>query len=94
MDDENPLLMFGAQVTRLRKFRSLSQEALAYKSELARSYLSNVERGKTNVSLVNIFKLASALEVRPIDLFSFPGEVPNQDFALTTQLEAGGIQGV
>jgi transcriptional regulator with XRE-family HTH domain len=65
IDYENRLLAFGKRVAELRKQSKMTQEALALKSGLDRSYLSGVERGQRNIALVNIFKLAEALEIEP-----------------------------
>ena len=54
---------FGKKVRNLRTSRGLSQEALAAKAKLHRTYVGGVERGERNISLVNIEKLAVALDV-------------------------------
>jgi transcriptional regulator with XRE-family HTH domain len=60
----DPLLdAFGAAVRELRQRRGLSQEALARIAELERTYLTEVELGKRNVTLLNIGRLAVALGV-------------------------------
>lgn len=71
IDYKHKLLAFGNKVAELRKQSKMTQEALAFKSGLDRSYLSGVERGQRNVALVNIFKLAEALEIEPGEFFSF-----------------------
>lgn len=43
----------------------LSQEALAEKANLHRTYISDIERGQRNVSLENIYNIAVALEIEP-----------------------------
>lgn len=61
---------FGARVLELRKQKtSLSQEALADKAGLHRTYVGAIERGERNVSLMNVYRLARALGVEPRDLF-------------------------
>lgn len=65
----NPLLMFGSRLVQLRKERGWSQEKLSLESGLARSYLGGVERGQRNIALLNIYKLAEALEISPAELF-------------------------
>jgi transcriptional regulator with XRE-family HTH domain len=56
---------FGDRLRQLRKQARLSQEQLALQSELDRSYIGRVERGKHNISLVNIHRIAEALGIRP-----------------------------
>ncbi|MDX2219560.1 MAG: helix-turn-helix transcriptional regulator [Burkholderiales bacterium] len=58
-----PLRAFGAAVAACRRGRGLSQEALALETGIARSYLSGVERGVRNISLLNIVRLAKALNI-------------------------------
>lgn len=60
---------FGIKIRELRKSRGLSQESLADLAELDRSYIGGVERGDRNISLINIQKLATALNVNIAELF-------------------------
>lgn len=66
-----PLRLFGSRLAELRKQKGWSQERLALESGLARSYLGGVERGQRNIALVNICRLAEALELRPMELLDF-----------------------
>lgn len=59
---------FGGKLRELRKQKGLSQEDLAFKSGLHRTYISDIERGSRNVSLKNIEKIAKALGLKPQDL--------------------------
>ncbi|MGH8873529.1 MAG: helix-turn-helix domain-containing protein [Acidimicrobiia bacterium] len=68
-------LAFGRRVRRLREQRGLSQEALAELAGLHRTYVSSVERGQRNVSLDNILRLASALDVTAPSLLEDLGGV-------------------
>ena len=69
------LRQFGVRLAKLRKKLKWSQEELALKSGVARSYLSGVERGKRNIALENICRLAETLGVRPYLLLDFNGEL-------------------
>lgn len=60
---------FGERVRQLRLPTGLSQEALAAKAGLHRTYVGSVERGERNISLDNIHVLAEALEVDVCELF-------------------------
>lgn len=61
-------LFFAARVRAERKRLGLSQEALAEKTGLHRTYIGSVERGERNVSIDNIERIAKALSVKPADL--------------------------
>jgi transcriptional regulator with XRE-family HTH domain len=61
---------FGGAIRTRRAERGLSQEALAFACELDRTYISGIERGERNPSLTNILKIASALALRPAELFA------------------------
>ncbi len=61
---ENHILKnFGAKVRHYRNLLGLSQEKFAEKANVHRTYIGTVERGETNITLVNVYKLAEALEV-------------------------------
>lgn len=55
--------MFGERVREIRKEKGLSQEELSYKANLHRTYIGMIERAEKNITLVNIEKIAIALEV-------------------------------
>lgn len=65
------LRLFGRHLATLRKQKGWSQERLALESGLARSYLGGVERGQRNIALLNICRLADALELKPWELLDF-----------------------
>jgi transcriptional regulator with XRE-family HTH domain len=69
---QDPLKQFGDRVRALRERTGLSQEALAAKAGIHRTYMGGVERGERNVCLKNIVRLAAALGVSPRDLFDDP----------------------
>lgn len=60
---KNPLLQFGERVKKVRLEQGLSQEDLAEQADLHRNYVSQIECGRRNLSLLNILKLARALKV-------------------------------
>ncbi len=59
---------FGKRVRALRDELGISQEELADRADLDRTYIGGIERGERNVSLVNISRVAKALGVMPRDL--------------------------
>lgn len=63
---DKTLIKFGERVRSLRKLASISIEELSFRSGLNRNYISDVERGKRNISLKAISKIAQGLNV-PIE---------------------------
>ena len=58
---KNVKVLFGKQLRKVRMAKGISQEELAFRSGLHRTYVSSVERGERNISIVNIQKLSEAL---------------------------------
>lgn len=56
-------IKIGLRIKELRKDKGVSQESLALLAELDRTYINSVENGKRNISIVNIEKIANALEI-------------------------------
>lgn len=57
------LIAFGQRVRSLRMENDLSQEKLAFKAGLHRTYIGMIERGEKNITLLNINKIATALNI-------------------------------
>ncbi len=62
---------FGQSVRKKRKQAELSQEELAEKLGIHRTYMSFIERGIRNPSLLMIFKISRALKMKIPELFDF-----------------------
>ncbi len=69
VEDIEYLKMFAQRVRTLREAQGISQEKLAEKSGLHRTYIGMVERLERNPSLVCIHKIANGLGVHVIELF-------------------------
>lgn len=61
---------FGNAVREQRKRKGYSQEELSFLAGLHRTYIGMIERGEKNITLVNIEKIAKALNVKIKDLFN------------------------
>lgn len=64
------LVKFGKQVRRIRLEQNLSQEELADKAGVHRTYIGMIERAEKNITLENIEKIARALKVSPKELIN------------------------
>jgi transcriptional regulator with XRE-family HTH domain len=62
------LVLFGEQLKKFRKERNISQEEVAFRAELDRTYISGLECGKRNPTLKILVKLAFALNMKPSEL--------------------------
>ena len=65
MTEATTLVEFGERVRHYRGRLGISQENLGFRSNLDRTYISDIERGKRNVSLLNITNIAYALQISP-----------------------------
>lgn len=69
MPRKNPVLrQFGEAVRLERKKQGISQEDLALRAEINRSYMGAVERGEENISILTMHKVAGVLRVKVSDL--------------------------
>jgi transcriptional regulator with XRE-family HTH domain len=65
MESKHEILnLFGENVRKYRRLLNISQEELAHKADLHRTYIGMIERAEKNITLVNIEKIANALEVK------------------------------
>lgn len=71
LDENEFLVLFGKRVRQLRKAKGMTQEIVATKAGFKRSYYGEIETGKRNISLLNLYKLASSLDVSLSTLFDF-----------------------
>lgn len=62
--------LVGENTARIRKEKGLTQEALAEKSGLSQQYISGLENGQRNPTIVTIYELACALGVGHLDLMA------------------------
>lgn len=68
--------LVGLNVKRLREKQGLTQEELAEKSGFSQQYLSDLERGRRNPTIVSIYELAQALSTGYLDLLRSPRQRP------------------
>lgn len=75
-DNDELVVRFGKRIRQLRLERGVgSQDELGDRANLHRTFIGRVERGETNITLENIYKLATALGVSLAELFESFKEV-------------------
>ena len=67
-NNSNSLKLLGDNVRKQRQKLGISQEELADRSDLHRTYIGGIERGERNIAFINLGKLARALGVEPSEL--------------------------
>ena len=72
--DKKLLSDLGLQIRHFRSQAGLSQEKLAFKCDLDRTYIGSVERGERNISIINLAKIAEALEIKLHELLNLTDE--------------------
>ncbi|HVR90608.1 MAG TPA: helix-turn-helix transcriptional regulator [Novosphingobium sp.] len=65
--------LIGQNVRRLRIAQDLTQEQFAERSGFSQQYISDLERGRRNPTVVSLYELAQALRTTPADLVSAGG---------------------
>jgi transcriptional regulator with XRE-family HTH domain len=73
LDADGALLRLGAAIREQRLARGLSQEALADAASLDRSHMGKIERGERNVTVLNVIRIARALQQEPSDILKRAG---------------------
>jgi transcriptional regulator with XRE-family HTH domain len=68
--------LVGRNFARLRQARGLTQEQVAARTDFSQQYISGLESGKRNPTIISLYELATALGVGPIDLIA---ELPSED---------------
>lgn len=68
MSKKSISIKFGEKVREIRVSQNLSQEQLAHLADVHRTYIGMIERAEKNITLVNIEKIANALNVKIKDL--------------------------
>lgn len=69
INDISILIKFGQKVKQIRNEQKISQEELAFRAGLHRTYIGMIERAEKNITLVNIEKISKALNINIKDLF-------------------------
>ena len=70
MTELNPKMRVGLRIKELRSQLGMSQETFAYSIEMSRTYFAEVETGKRNVSIENIDRIATGLNVSLREFFN------------------------
>lgn len=61
----------GNRIKEIRLIRGISQESLAHEAGLDRTYITSVEKGRRNISIINLEKIVNALNIKLSEFFDF-----------------------
>ena len=71
MKNEAYLKKIGENITRIRKSRGFTSKELGYRCDIDKSALIHIEKGRINVTVTTLAKIAEALEVEVLEFFKF-----------------------
>ena len=74
--NESGLKLFAQRLKEVRKLKNFTQEELAYQSGLTLSQIARIETARINPTLSTIFKIATTMDVKLVELFDF--ELPKE----------------
>jgi transcriptional regulator with XRE-family HTH domain len=77
---DDTLLMLGTRIRDIRKSAGLTQEELAEKAGFHSSYIGGLERAEKNITLRNLEKVATALNVEIYDLLKYKMNIKNKSY--------------
>jgi transcriptional regulator with XRE-family HTH domain len=69
--DEEGLILLAKRLKEIRAEKGISQEELAYRSELTLSQIARIETIKINPTISTLFKITRTLDISPSELFNF-----------------------
>ncbi len=69
--DTDYIIAFGKNLAAVRKKHSITQEELAFKTEISLSQVARIETGKINATIDTVNKLAKGIGVKTSELFDF-----------------------
>lgn len=72
-DGDQQLLKLGQSIRAYRTALKMSQEALADAAGIDRSHMGKIERGERNVTLLNVLRIAAAINQRPSEMLAAAG---------------------
>lgn len=72
-DEHKHLKAIGSAICAQRKLMKLSQEALAHNAGIDRSHMGRIERGERNLTLLNLIRVAEALDQKPSVILNYSG---------------------
>ncbi|WP_082815711.1 helix-turn-helix transcriptional regulator [Flavobacterium chilense] len=77
--DQEGLELLAKRLKEIRAEKGLSQEELAYRSEITLSQIARIETVRINPTVSTIFKIARALDVAPSEIFNFELTPPSTE---------------
>lgn len=83
--DATPLQRLGATIRQYRRQRGMTQQAVARQAGLDATYLSQLEHGRHNVTILSLLQIAQALQIplshllQPLDALVTPHPLPPDD---------------
>jgi len=80
MDQRQLLHILGERIRAIRKAKDISQEKLAELAGLHPTYISDIERGKVNASIYVYYLVATALDMRFVELIDLPSDITDAKF--------------
>lgn len=69
----------GKRIKQLREKNNITQEVFADKCGLDRTYITSLERGERNISIVNLERISNAFNISLSEFFDFEGEINGKE---------------